>query len=153
MNSDQVSAGIADHVLIGWREWIGLPQLGIPRIKAKIDTGARTSVLHAFHVQPYQKNAKHKVKFSIHPRQYSTTKTIICDTELLDVRWITDSGGHKEKRCVIQTSLLLGEREELIEISLTCRDDMRFRMLLGRTALKNNLLVKPSASYLLGKRK
>lgn len=144
---------VEDELLIGWREWVGLPQLGIPRIKAKIDTGARTSALHAFHVQPYQKDGKNKVKFSIHPRQYSTTKTIVCDTDLLDIRWITDSGGHKEKRCVIQTPLLLGERQALIEITLSCREDMRFRMLLGRTALKKDFLIKPSASYILGKRK
>jgi hypothetical protein len=151
--TDIFSPDNKDEILIGWREWVGLPQLGISRIKAKIDTGARTSALHAFHVQPYQQYGKHKVKFLIHPRQYSSAKTIVCDTDLLDIRWVTDSGGHREKRCVIQTPLFLGEREALIEITLSCRENMRFRMLLGRTALKNNFIIKPSASYILGKRK
>jgi hypothetical protein len=149
LSSDKIS----DSLLIGWREWVGLPELGISRIKAKIDTGARTSVLHAFQVELFQENGKSKVRFAIHPFQYSNTNSVICETDLIDIRQITDSGGHREKRCVIQTTIFLGKQQETIEITLTSREDMRFRMLLGRTALKKNIIVRPSASYLLGKRK
>ncbi len=139
----------ATRNIIGWREWISLPGLGIERIKAKIDTGARTSALHAFKVDIYQENGKQKVRFAIHPRQKSTRQILICQADLYDVRWVTDSGGHREERCVICTEVILGQQKHLIEITLTSRDDMRFRMLLGRSALQNNFLIDPSASYLL----
>ena len=141
MNSDTSS-------LIGWREWIGLPALGIDRIKAKIDTGARTSALHAFKVDVYQENGKDRVRFAIHPRQKSTRRVLICYADLYDIRAVTDSGGHTEERCVICTEVILGNQRQLIEITLTSRDDMRFRMLLGRSALQN-FLINPAASYLL----
>jgi hypothetical protein len=133
--------------LIGWREWVGLPGLNINRIKAKIDTGAKTAALHAFKVDVYHEQGKQKVRFAIHPRQKSTRRTLICHADLYDIRSVTDSGGHKE-RYVIRTEIILGSQRKLIEITLTSRDDMRFRMLLGRSALKD-FLVDPTASYLL----
>lgn len=143
----------SDYKLIGWREWVSLPTLGIERIKAKIDTGAKTSALHAFKVEIYEENGLQKVCFSIHPRQRSTRRVVVCHADLYDIRKITDSGGHQEERCVILSDIILGDKQFPIEITLTSRDDMRFRMLLGRSALKNNLLVDPSLSYLLNNRK
>lgn len=142
---------IAD-TLIGWREWVALPQLGIPRIKAKIDTGARTSALHAFSVNLFQENGRDRVHFLIHPRQQSQRKVVQCVADLVDIRWVMDSGGHREQRFVIQTEVILGDRKLLTDVTLTGRDDMRFRMLLGRTALKKNFLIDPKASYVCGKR-
>ncbi len=139
--------------IIGWREWISLPQLSIPRIKAKIDTGARTSALHTFWVEIFQDQGKDKVRFAIHPFQRSPKKAIVYTADLVDFRWVMDSGGHREQRYVIATEILLGDKCQTVEITLTSRDDMRFRMLLGRTALHNHFLVNPSASYLLGKKK
>jgi len=139
-------------ITIGWREWISLPELNIPRIKIKVDTGARTSALHAFHVEHY----RDKVKFLIHPYQQKKQKTssvIECVAKLKEMRTVTDSGGHKEERPVIETLIELNGRRWPIEITLTSRDDMRFRMLLGRTAMTHRLLVDPSKSYLLGKKK
>jgi len=145
---------MSSPILIGWREWVSLPELGIPRLKTKVDTGARTSALHAFCVEIIQKSPdKKQVCFSIHPQPRRFSEKIIkCIADLIDIREITDSGGHKEKRCVIQTSVVLGIQCWPIEITLTSRDNMRFRMLLGRTALKQQFIVDPSRSYLYSKK-
>ncbi len=137
-------------ILIGWREWASLPELGIRRIKAKIDTGARTSALHAFSVELIEAPQKKKVGFIVrlHSRHFPQKK-IKCMAELVDIREITDSGGHKEQRCVIKTPLVVGKSCWPIEITLTSRDNMRFKMLLGRTALKGRFIVDPGRSYLI----
>lgn len=142
--------------LLGWREWAGLPALNIDKIKAKIDTGARTSALHAFRVATYREHGGLKVSFDIHPLQYNTTRVITCTADVIDIRWVTDSGGHREQRYVIQTELQLGQASWPIEVTLTDRDEMRFRLLLGRTALIQPgqfVLINPALSYLQGKRK
>lgn len=141
------------YTLIGWREWVALPRLGIQRIKAKIDTGARTSVLHAFKVESFSENGRSKVQFAIHPRQNNANLTVTCVADLVDVRWIRDSGGHSEQRYIIQTQLVLAGQSHSIEVSLTNRDDMRFRMLLGRKALAGHYIIDCAASYLSGKLK
>jgi hypothetical protein len=135
---------------IGWREWISLPELGIRHIKAKIDTGARTSALHAFSVKILKSTTqKKKVCFIMRSHsRHSPKKTIKCIAELIDIRQITDSGGHKERRCVIKTPIVIGKHSWPIEITLTSRDTMRFKMLLGRTALKG-FIVDPCRSYLV----
>lgn len=141
---------VGERTSLGWREWIALPDFGIKRLKCKVDTGARTSALHAFYVETYADNGLARVRFGIHPRQARTDKEIHCDAPVLDQREVTDSGGHKELRVVICTPVALGKRTWPIELTLTNRDTMKFRMLLGRTALRGNYLVDPSASYLEG---
>jgi len=136
---------------IGWREWCVLPDLGLPAIKAKVDTGARTSCLHAFQIDPYLKDNKQWVRFGIHPNQNDNETEIYCDAEVIDEREVRDSGGHKEKRYVISTYLELGEQQWPIELTLTNRDSMLFRMLLGRTAMSGKLIVDPQQSFLLEK--
>lgn len=137
----------------GWREWVGLPDIGIRQIKAKVDTGARTSALHAFEVRPYSEHGRDRVEFRIHPRQKDFDTVITCNADILDTRTVTDSGGHKEERYVIETTLTIGKQSWPIEVTLTSRDDMLFRMLLGRTAIKNRAIVNPARSYLVGKKK
>lgn len=138
---------------LGWREWLALPELGIAQLKAKVDTGARTSALHAYFVEPYDKKGQERVRFGIHPLQDDTDKEIICDAQVFDERKITDSGGHQEVRFVIKTKVIVGDVVYAIEMTLTNRDTMKFRMLLGRTAMENLFCVDPSASYLAGKPK
>ena len=137
-------------IKVGWREWCLLPELGLPLIKAKVDTGAKTSCLHAFSIKEYQKNGKKWVEFSIHPYQDDTETVVYCNAEVIDERDVTDSGGHKEKRYVISTKLQLNDQEWPIEMTLTNRDTMLFRMLLGRTAMAQRIIIDPSASFLLG---
>lgn len=138
-------------ITVGWREWVLLPDLKLPMIKAKIDTGARTSCLHAFNVEEFTKHEKEWVRFGIHPHQDDTETEIYCEAEVLDKRTVTDSGGHKESRYVISSNIVLGNESWPIEITLTNRDSMLFRFLLGRTAMENKIIVNPAKSYLLGK--
>jgi hypothetical protein len=137
---------------LGWREWVQLPELGLRNIKAKVDTGARTSALHAFEVEPYDNNGVGSVQFKIHPNQRDSNTVVVCSAVLIDERIVRDSGGHREKRWVIETPVSIGRHVWSVECTLTSRDDMIFRMLLGRTALKNRAVVDPSRSYLSGKR-
>jgi hypothetical protein len=142
------SADLHGKIILGWREWVGLPELGLNKIKAKIDTGARTSALHAFRLDTFKENGQLKISFSIHPKQRQTTYTKECMADVIDYRWISDSGGHREQRYVIQTTLVLGALSQAIELTLTNRDDMKFRLLLGRTALSSSYLIDPEKSYL-----
>ncbi|MBX9587084.1 MAG: RimK/LysX family protein [Gammaproteobacteria bacterium] len=138
-------------LLIGWHEWCSLPDLGIPAIKAKIDTGARTSALHAFDIKTSHYENQNRVHFSIHPVQGNTKIVIQCHAPIVDERYIMSSSGHKELRCVILTKLVLGDITQEIQLTLSDRDPLRFRMLLGREALSKNLIINPGRSLCLGR--
>lgn len=142
-----------DLITLGWREWVQLPDLGIGAIKAKVDTGARTSAIHAFELRTFSEDGREKVEFSIHPLQKDDATIVTCKADVLDKRVVTDSGGHKEERIVISTTLVIGKYSWPIEATLTARDTMLFRMLLGRTAIKGRAQVNPARSYLVGKKK
>lgn len=145
---DSRGTDIGGLLAVGWREWGALPGLGIPAIKMKIDTGARTSTLHAFELDRFRRGGKDWVRFLIHPLQRRTDIVVVCETPLIEERIVSDSGGHREKRYVIETPLRLGSREWAIELTLTSRDSMLFRMLLGRSAMCDHIEVIPSKSYI-----
>ncbi|TVQ44753.1 MAG: ATP-dependent zinc protease [Gloeocapsa sp. DLM2.Bin57] len=134
---------------IGWREIIALPELNIPSIKAKIDTGARTSALHAFHIQEFYLDDKPMVSFQVHPHQKDTHHTVTAIAELLGYKEVRNSGGHLQNRPVIKTKVEVNGSSWKIEVTLTNRDLMGFRMLLGRQALRGHFIVDPGRSFLL----
>ncbi|MEB3827144.1 ATP-dependent zinc protease family protein [Phormidium sp. CCY1219] len=133
---------------IGWREWISLPELGIEKIKAKIDTGARSSAIHAFDIETFSHSGKSMVRFKVHPYQRDTLKTVTAVAQLLDRREVRNSGGHAELRLAILTPVELDGNRWPIELTLTNRDVMGFRMLLGRQAVRRRFLVDPGHSFL-----
>ncbi|WP_299403199.1 ATP-dependent zinc protease [Acaryochloris sp. IP29b_bin.148] len=134
---------------IGWREWVVLPELGISTIKAKIDTGARSSALHAFDIERFQQAGKTMLRFKVHPLQKDERTCITAEAELLEERQVRDSGGHTELRPVIQTEVCLAQYQWPLELTLTNRSSMGFRMLLGRQAVRQRFVINPGQSYLL----
>ncbi len=133
---------------LGWREWVALPGLGITKLKAKVDTGARTSALHAFSVETFQKDdGAEWVRFGIHPEQDNIDIEQFCEAPVLERRLVRDSGGHQTERIVIVVDVVIGNQTINAEVTLTSRDDMLFRMLLGRTAMVGNFVVDPQRSY------
>ncbi len=139
--------------IIGWREWVSLPELKIDQIKVKVDTGARTSSLHAFDVQFYKRFGQEYVKFKVHPNQHDSKKTISCNAKVLEYRKVKSSNGQSELRPVIETLVELLDEKWPIEITLTNRDEMGFRMLLGRASFKNKFLVNVGKSFYSKNRK
>jgi hypothetical protein len=135
--------------IIGWREKLALPSLAIEEIKAKIDTGARSSALHAFDLHKFFRYGQEMIKFKVHPRQRDTHTTIEAEAKILEYREVRNSGGHAQLRPVIETMVKLGEYQWPIELTLTNRDVMGFRMLLGRQAVRKRFLIDAGKSFLL----
>lgn len=140
------------YPVVGWREWIGLPSLGVDKIKAKVDTGARTSALHAHRITKFTKDNATYVRFFVHPTQRKKRPEIECTALVVDERNVKNSGGKATKRFVIRTQIKVGDATWPIELTLTNRDEMGFRMLLGRQAVRRRFLVDPGRSYVTKKR-
>jgi len=138
---------------IGWREWVRLPELGVRRIKAKVDTGARSSSIHAFDVERFRRKGREMVRFGIHPMQRSSKRSVVAEAELLDERRVRSSSGKAELRPVIVTEVEMMGRRFPVELTLARRDSMGFRMLLGRQAVRGRFVVDPGRSYLGGRPK
>lgn len=139
--------------VIGWREWVSLPDLGVDEIKAKIDTGARTSSLHAFGVERFDRNGTAWVRFVIHPIQRDSSISIPAESRLVDERLVRNPGGREEVRPVIRTALTLAGKRWFTEITLTRRDTMGFRMLLGRQSVRGRFVIDPGSSFKAERRK
>lgn len=137
---------------LGWREWLGLPELAIERIKVKVDTGARTSALHAFDVETFEMRGEPWVRFRVHPLQKDAHTTVEAEAPLVDRREVRSSTGRATLRPVIRTAAELGGERWPIEVTLVRRDVMGFRMLLGRQAIRNRYLVDSGRSFLYGKK-
>ncbi|MFD1605881.1 30S ribosomal protein S6--L-glutamate ligase [Flavobacterium artemisiae] len=141
---------LQNKVILGSEEWCSFPELGIPTIKARVDSGAKTSAMHAINIAPFIKNDANWVKFDINPIQNNIKTIIHGEAPLVDKRIVKSSSGFREHRYVIQTSLKIGDAKWPIEMTLTNRDSMGFRMLLGREAMSGRVLVDPEQKYLLG---
>jgi ribosomal protein S6--L-glutamate ligase len=133
--------------ILGWEEWVALPELGLPAIKAKVDTGARTSALHAAFVEPFGSARSLKVRFGVYPIPRRADVEIVCAARVIDRRQVTSSNGEREIRYVISTPIKIGDRQWPIEVTLTNRDAMSYRMLLGRQAIGTGILVDPGSSF------
>ncbi len=138
-------------ILVGNREWCALPALGIPAVKARIDSGAKTSSIHAFNIRKFRKKGELWVRFEIHPIQKNKKTSIHCEAPVIDERKVKSSSGHSEKRFVIATPLQLGTESWEIELTLSNRDAMGYRMLLGRQAMNGRILIDPEHGYCLGR--
>jgi ribosomal protein S6--L-glutamate ligase len=139
------------NTIVGWKEWVALPDLGLGAIKAKVDTGAATSSLHAYNIEYFTKNGERYVKFEVHPIQKNKRINKYCIAPLLERRQVKSSTGEQQKRPVISTMLKIGNQFWKIELNLTNRDSMGMRMLIGREALNGRALVNPTHKFLHGK--
>jgi hypothetical protein len=141
-----------NRIRVGWREWIDLVDLGSTPILAKVDTGAKTCALHTFYIDDFTRNGEQWIRFGLHPNRFNENDAVHCEAKVKDLRDVTDSGGHTENRYVIETTLKVGPDTYAAEVTLTNRDNMRFRFLLGRNGLRRRFVVDSARSYLLGKR-
>ena len=135
---------------IGWREYLALPELGVDSIKAKVDTGALTSAIHATDIQVSTVDGDSWVEFTVLPSQFSDALTTRCRAPLVGYRKVRNSGGVQDERAVIATTVAIGDQLRTIELTLASRTNMRFRMLLGRSGIPDGYHVIPGKSYLLG---
>ena len=138
---------------LGWEEWVSLNELGLPALKVKVDTGAKTSALHAAEIQPFGTQARPQVRFLINPDPENPNLEIVCSAPIIDRRNITSSNGETEQRYVIGSTVEIGGRKWPLELTLTNRENMKFRMLLGRASVAQHFHVDPSGSYLIGKKR
>ncbi|MFK8001930.1 MAG: ATP-dependent zinc protease [Polyangiales bacterium] len=139
------------YTTIGWREWVGLPELKTEWIKCKVDTGARSSSLHAFDIELFEHDCARWVRFEVHPWQGSAMDAVRVEAPLADLRTVKSSSGKSEERPVIRSLVVIAGQQHAIDITLTLRDEMGFRMLLGREALRRRFVVDPGSSYLAGR--
>jgi hypothetical protein len=139
------------YTVAGWREWVSLPGAGVPWIKAKLDTGARSSALHAFDLEAFEKDGDTWVRYSVHPWQKSAGDAVSVESKVVDVRQVRSSSGHAHERYVVMMDLSLLGRTITAEMTLSRRDEMGFRMLVGREALRQGYVVDPGRSYLGGR--
>ena len=138
-------------VTVGWREWIALPDWGVPFVKAKIDTGARTSALHAFDIETIERDGQPWARFAIHPWQDSASDEVVVEAPLLARRHVRSSSGTVDERPVVTANVVLAGQSRAVEVTLTRRDEMGFRVLIGRQALRGAFVVDPARSYLGGR--
>lgn len=132
---------------VGWREWVNIPDIGLPWLKAKIDTGAQTSALHASSIEEFQKDGADWVRFYAHPWQHNDEDEVQVELPIHDRRAVRSSSGHSQDRLVVLMDITLNERTVTAEVTLTSRDAMVFRMLIGREVLRRGFIVDPAASY------
>ena len=140
-----------EPLLVGWREWAMLPQLGLPALKAKIDTGARSSSLHVVALETFAREGQTWLRFTVAPRRRGGGRLVMCEARALDRRRVTDSGGNAQERWFIRSTIVLGGQGFEADINLSDRRGMLFPMLLGRTALHSRFRVDPSLSYACGR--
>ena len=141
-----------EPTVVGWGEWVSLPEFGPVILRAKMDTGATTSALHTFRIEPLQKEGREFVRFGVHPRQKQVDVEVFAEAEVRERRMVRDSGGHDEERYVVEVLLQIGAVSRRVEVTLTDRENMQFRMLVGRSAL-GGFLVDPTRRSLLGTRR
>ena len=139
------------NTIVGWREWVSLPGLGVPWIKAKLDTGARTSSLHAFDLEEYRQGGDDHVRFGVHPWQDTDQDAVVVECPVHDRRSVRSSSGHTEERIVVLMDIVLLGRTMTAEVTLTNRDEMGFRMLVGREALRQGFIVDSARSFVGGR--
>ncbi|MFY9714331.1 MAG: ATP-dependent zinc protease [Microbacterium sp.] len=147
----QVSRSTHSNTLTGWREWVSLPDLDVEWLKAKIDTGARTSSLHAFDIHEFERDGDAWVRFQVKPWQDSQEDAVVVECPVHDRRAVRSSSGHAQERLVVKLLIRLVDREVLAEVTLSNRDEMGFRMLIGREALRRGYVVDPARSFLGGR--
>ena len=135
-------------LILGWEEWVALPALGLAALKAKIDSGARTSALHAREIEPFGTPDQPRLRFRVHPAPGRKDLEIVCDAPLVGFREVASSNGERERRAVIATPIAIGQRVWTIEVTLTDRATMRSRMLIGRQALREGVLIDPGNAFL-----
>jgi len=138
-------------IQVGWREWVGFPKLGVDRIKAKLDTGARTSSIHAFRIRKMDDTDEPRIEFYLHPVQHKRHPEYRCTAQVVDERTVKSSNGESETRYVIITPMRMGTHIWPVELTLSNRDQMGFRMLVGRSAIRGRCIVDPGSSFLLGR--
>ena len=142
---------VKDLPVIGWREYVDLPDFGVTRVRAKVDSGARSSSLHAFNIESFMKDDEEWVRFKICPDQDSSKRISRAEAKVLDSRMVKNSGGKQTKRFFIETTVKLLDMEFQIELTLANRDEMGFRMLLGRQAIRRRFLMDPGGSFYGGR--
>lgn len=136
--------------VIGWREWVSLPQLGVETLRAKVDTGARTAALHAFGMETFERDGVTFARFAVHLDHRKPGPAVVAEAPILDERRVKNSGGVAEDRFVIATKIVIGKHKFNAQVTLTRRDEMGFPMLLGRQTIRRKFLVDPGRSYLIG---